>query len=472
LNSSTARALRSISALQRQGTGYTLFTMSNSRVRERELPVSGDSALSRKARTVAETAQRAGGRALLVGGYVRDALLGLDPKDADIEVYGIEAAALRKLLNRLGRVNCVGESFRVYKLVWHEGDERYELDVSLPRRDKKTGSGHRGFEVEGDPTASVEDAARRRDFTVNAILCDPLNGEIIDPFGGRADLENRVLRAVDAAHFAEDSLRVLRAMQFAARFEMTIDPQTVELCRGIDLSDLPRERIWGEWEKMLLKAEKPSMGLRAAQQLRVLEKLFPDLCAAMMYQAELLCATLDAAARERDGLAVPQQNALMLAAMGVFLERGESTSKRASERLLDQFGVWTLNGYDVRAQVLPLVEYSMTPAEWFERHNEITDGNMRRLSGKCEPVLLWKLARSRGQREAAAWLKERMCALGVKNGPPAPLLLGRHLLDMGLKPGPRIGEITRAVYEMQLDGKVSTEEEALAAARRLIDEEL
>ncbi|HEX8234506.1 MAG TPA: hypothetical protein VF600_00970 [Abditibacteriaceae bacterium] len=440
--------------------------MSN-RVLEGQLSISGDSALSRKAREVAETAQRAGGRALLVGGYVRDALLGLDPKDADVEIYGIEAAALRKLLNRLGRVNCVGESFRVYKLVWHESDERYELDVSLPRHDRKVGSGHRGFEVEGDPFATVEDAARRRDFTVNAVMWEPLSGEIIDPFGGRTDLENRVLRAVDAAHFAEDSLRVLRAMQFAARFEMTVEPQTVELCRSIDLSDLPRERIWGEWEKMLLKAKRPSIGLRTAQQLRVLEKLFPELRAAMMHQAESLCATLDAAAGERDGLSVPQQIALMLAAMGVFLEREESAAKRASEKLLDQFGVWTLNGYDVRAQVLPLVECAMTPAEWFERRNEISDGDVRRLAGKCEPILLWKLARSFGQREAAAWLEKRMRALGVESGPPAPLLMGRHLLEMGLKPGPRIGEITRAVYEMQLDGTVSTLDEALSAARKL-----
>ncbi len=226
--------------------------------------------LLQKARAIARAASERGGRALLVGGYVRDELLGLAPKDADLEVYGIEAGALREMLRRFGRVDCVGESFRVYKLVWHHragtgSTQRHELDVSLPRRDKKIGAGHRGFEVEGDPHATVEDAARRRDFTLNAILRDPFSDELIDPFDGRRDLENRVLRAVDAAHFGEDPLRVLRAAQFAARFEMTIEPATLELCRSIALDDLPKERIWGEWEKLLMKAARPSFGILAAE---------------------------------------------------------------------------------------------------------------------------------------------------------------------------------------------------------------
>ncbi len=239
------------------------------------MPVS--QSLFGKSQEIAHTVRERGGRALLVGGFVRDELLGLHPKDADIEVYGLEAEVLRGLLKRFGRVDCVGESFRVYKLAWWSKDERFELDISLPRRDKKVGAGHKGFEVEGDPHATIEDAARRRDFTVNAILKDPLTGEILDPFGGRADLENKVLRVVDAAHFAEDSLRVLRAVQFAARFQMQMEPHSIEICRAIDLSDLPRERIWGEWEKLLLKAPRPSRGLLLARELGVLQKLFPYL---------------------------------------------------------------------------------------------------------------------------------------------------------------------------------------------------
>lgn len=173
---------------------------------------------------IARAVQAAGGRAYLVGGLVRDRLMGSaeEARDYDLEVYGLDGASLRGLLERFGRVNAVGEAFTVYKV----GD----IDVSIPRRDSKTGSGHRGFTVEGDPSMSIEEASRRRDFTINAMLCDPLGGEVVDPWGGGADLKARRLRAVDPSTFVEDSLRVLRAMQFAARFEFTVDPATVSLC--------------------------------------------------------------------------------------------------------------------------------------------------------------------------------------------------------------------------------------------------
>jgi tRNA nucleotidyltransferase (CCA-adding enzyme) len=192
-----------------------------------------------KVRALAVAVREAGGRALLVGGCVRDALMGRAANDWDVEVYGVEPARLRALLEKFGRVDAVGEAFTVYKL-------GHDLDVSLPRRERKTGRGHRSFVIEGDPHMSVAEAARRRDFTINAILEDPLTGEMLDPYDGQIDLEKRVLRAVSRETFAEDSLRVLRAAQLAARFEFDIEAETVELCRAIDLSDLPAERIWGE----------------------------------------------------------------------------------------------------------------------------------------------------------------------------------------------------------------------------------
>src|SRR5690349_25056931 len=140
-----------------------------------------------------------GGRALLVGGCVRDELMGAQPKDWDLEVYNLEPARLREVLYQFGPVNVVGESFTVYKLGQH-------LDVSIPRRERKTGRGHKGFVIEGDPSMSVEEATRRRDFTINAILQDPLTSELIDPYHGRRDIEQRMLRAVSVETFAEDSL--------------------------------------------------------------------------------------------------------------------------------------------------------------------------------------------------------------------------------------------------------------------------
>ncbi len=187
----------------------------------------------------------------MVGGWVRDRLLGRPSKDIDLEVFGIPEEGLPALLAPFGRVEMVGQSFPVYKVV-PPADEG--IDVALPRRESKHGRGHKGFEVHGDPFMSLEDAARRRDFTVNAISWDPLTEGFEDPFNGRADLDRRVLRVVDQATFGDDSLRVLRAVQFAARFEFTLDEETQALCRTIALDDLPAERVWGEVEKLLLQA--------------------------------------------------------------------------------------------------------------------------------------------------------------------------------------------------------------------------
>jgi tRNA nucleotidyltransferase (CCA-adding enzyme) len=421
-----------------------------------------------KSQAIAHAVQARGGRALLVGGYVRDELLGLQPKDADLEVYGLEAELLRDLLKRFGRVDCVGESFRVYKLAWRSEGQRLELDISLPRRDKKIGAGHKGFEVEGDPHASVEDAAMRRDFTVNAILKDPLTGEILDPFGGRADLENKILRVVDAAHFAEDSLRVLRAVQFAARFEMQMETRSIEICRAIDLSDLPCERIWGEWEKLLLKAPRPSQGLLLARELDVLSRLFPYLESALARRGDELCLTLNGTAQEKTNLPYPQQVTLMLAGLGTFL------GWRGTTQLLDALNVHTLDGYNVRLAVIQLVGERKRISDWYRQEDTVSDRDFRFLSARVLPGLprlMVRLAKARGQLNAAAWFNQQMEELGIADAPPAPLLMGRHLLEMGFKPGPKIGEITKQIYFQQLSGEIETFDQAKQAVQAILNYE-
>ena len=219
---------------------------------------------------IAAAVRNEGGRALVVGGWVRDQLLGRRSKDVDLEVYGIQAERLRTLLTEFGPVNAVGESFTVYKVG--------EIDVGLPRRESKTSRGHRGFEVTGDPSMSVEEAARRRDFTVNAVAWYPLTGEYLDPFDGRRDLlERRVLRAVDSRTFPDDSLRVVRGMQFSARLALDMDAPPRALCRAIPLDDLPAERFWGEIEKLLLQAPQPSRRFTLGLDLGVISRLFPEL---------------------------------------------------------------------------------------------------------------------------------------------------------------------------------------------------
>jgi tRNA nucleotidyltransferase (CCA-adding enzyme) len=461
------------------------------------MPSPAPEKILRLARAVAE----AGGRALLVGGCVRDRLMGREVKDWDVEVYGVEPPALRELLARFGRVNVVGEAFTVYKL-------GHDLDVSLPRRERKTGRGHRGFYIEGDPSMSFEEAARRRDFTVNAILEDPLTGEVIDPFGGRADVGRKLLRAVSPDTFVEDSLRVLRAAQFAARFGFDVEEKTVELCRSIDLTDLPAERVWGELEKILLAAARPSVGFEWLDRLNVTPQLFPEVQALKGVpqeeewhpEGDVFVHTLLTCDRARElveDLDYPRRVTLMLAALchdfgkpsttefveGRIRSRGhEEAGVAPTLSLLDRLKVFTLDGYDVRAQAVALVRDHLKPGEFYRARGELTDGAFRRLARRCELELLYRVAKAdtlgrnapwvpRGRwftADPEDWFIERARALSVEQRPPAPILLGRHLLELGLKPSPLVGEIQRAVYELQLDGRVRTLEEARAAAQEIL----
>ncbi|MBR2534425.1 MAG: hypothetical protein IKE50_06580, partial [Erysipelotrichaceae bacterium] len=221
-------------------------------------------------RKIAEKVKDAGGRTFYVGGYVRDRLLSLENKDLDIEVHDITPEKLYAVLEELGKPKTVGSSFGVYNL------KGYDVDIAMPRKETTTGRGHRDFEITVDPFIGYEKAARRRDFTINAMMEDVLTGEVVDPFHGRDDLENRILRCVDPVTFVEDPLRVLRAAQFASRFEFAVDSQTVELCKTIDLSALSRERVEEELRKALVKGVKPSVFFETLRQMNQLDVWFPE----------------------------------------------------------------------------------------------------------------------------------------------------------------------------------------------------
>jgi tRNA nucleotidyltransferase (CCA-adding enzyme) len=442
---------------------------------------------------IAREADRLGGRALIVGGWVRDRLLGRVSKDIDLEIFGIQPDQLRALLTRFGPVNAVGESFTVYKVGG--------IDVSLPRRDSKTGEGHRGFTVEGDPAMSVEDAARRRDFTINAIAFDPLTGEYLDPFNGREDLRTRTLRAVDPQTFAEDSLRVLRAVQFAARFDCTLESGTRALCERIPLDDLPAERVWGELEKLLLQAQRPSAGFTLALDLGVIRRLFPELEALVGCPQEpewhpegdvwihTLMVVDEARTRIGDLEHAPKVT-VMLGALchdvgkpptTAFIDGRirsmdhEQAGVMPAARLLDRLNVYTLDGYDVRSQVLGIVAHHLKPLAFAKALPRAGDGAFRRLALKVDLELLGRVAESdcRGRAgefdcSGIRWFLERARELGVQHAAPEPLLLGRHLLALGVRPGPRVGVILREVYERQLDGRVTSIEEGIQAAREIL----
>jgi tRNA nucleotidyltransferase (CCA-adding enzyme) len=442
---------------------------------------------------IARSVRDAGGRALIVGGWVRDRLLGQTSKDVDLEVYGIPPARLRELLAGFGGVNAVGESFAVYKVAG--------IDVTLPRRESKTGRGHRGFEVTGDPHLTYEDAARRRDFTINAVAWDPLSDAYIDPFDGGRDLEARILRAVDSRTFGDDSLRVLRAVQFAARFELSLDADTRELCRRLPLDDLPAERVWGEIEKLLLRASRPSRGWEVALDLGVVERLFPEIQALVGCPQEAewhpegdvwvhTLMVVDQARMRIDDLERPQQIAVMLGAVchdlgkpptTAFLDGRirsidhEQAGVAPATAVLDRLNVQTVNGYDVRRQVLGIVAHHLKPGMFRQATTPVSDGAFRRLAQKVDLELLARVAKSdclgrAGTFDCSAmeWFVERARELGVQHAPPDPLVKGRHLLALGLTPGPRVGEVLRQIYEKQLDGSIATLDQGLELAGALV----
>jgi tRNA nucleotidyltransferase (CCA-adding enzyme) len=447
------------------------------------------------AEAMARAIASAGGRALIVGGWVRDRLLGSASKDVDLEVYGLQPGALRGVLEQFGPVNAVGESFTVYKVA--------DIDVALPRRESKSGRGHKAFTVEGDPSMPIADAARRRDFTVNAIAWDPLTGEYLDPFDGRGDLlDRRVLRLVDPQTFADDSLRVLRGIQLSARFGLEMEGSTREVCRRIPLDDLPAERVWGEIEKLLLLAPRPSDGFRLARDLGVVSRLFPELEALdgcpqepeWHPEGDVWVHTLMVVDRARtriDDLGHPQQVTVMLGAVCHDLGKPPTTAVvdgrirsmdheqagvAPTRQLLDRLNIHSIGGFDVRAQIEGIVAHHLKPLAFFKSSTPVGDGAFRRLAQKVNLELLARVAQSDCEGRLGnfdcsgiGWFLDRARALGVEHQPPAPIVRGRDLIALGVAPGPAMGELLRAIYEQQLDGRVASLDEGLTLARALLD---
>lgn len=220
---------------------------------------------------IAELVSEKNGRVYFVGGYVRDKLLNHESKDYDIEVHGIEPKDLGDILNKVGKKIQYGKDFGVYSLVGHN------IDIAMPRKEKQRGTGHKDFDIFVDPYIGTKKAAIRRDYTINSLMEDVLTGEIIDHFNGQDDLKNKIIRHVNNETFQEDALRVLRACQFASRFEYTIDPSTLELCKKMDLSHLSKERVFDEMAKALLKANKPSIFFNYLREMNHLDYWFKEL---------------------------------------------------------------------------------------------------------------------------------------------------------------------------------------------------
>lgn len=440
------------------------------------------------AREVARRVAEQGGRSFYVGGFVRDALLHRENKDVDMEVHGITPRQLEEILDALGQRMTIGESFGIFSLKGHS------LDIAMPRKEEARGSGHKDFAVFVDPFIGTEAAARRRDFTVNALMQDVLTGEILDHFGGEADLKAGVLRHVDDNSFTEDPLRVLRAAQFAARFALQPDPQTVILCSRMPLKHLPRERVEGELKKALLKAEKPSTFFEVLREMDQLDHWFPELKALIgvaqnpRYHSEgdvwkHTMMVLDEAAKLRHRAADPL--GFMLSALTHDFGKAVCTEEKDG----------VLHAYQHEIAGLPLaetflrritgetrrIEYVLNMVEYHMKPNTVAGARSapkvttRMFDRSVDPegLICIALADDRGRitqvpgTDHEAFLYERLEFF--RELMARPCVMGRDLIEAGLKPGVEFGEILQYAHKLRLAGipKDSALKQTLAYARKL-----
>ena len=437
-----------------------------------------------------------GAKAIIVGGSVRDYILGRDSKDYDIEVYGLETLEeLEKILQKYGKVNLVGKSFGVLKFVY----EGFEYDFSFPRIEKKVSSGHRGFDISIDGALNYKEAAKRRDFTINSLGYDIQKNKILDPYGGIDDINNLILRHINNKSFIEDPLRVYRGVQFCARFNLSMDKETKKLCKDMvnrgNLDELPKERVYEEFKKLLLKSKKPSIGFELMRQLGIIKRYFKplykiigvpqspkwhpegDVWTHTMMSLDAMASILE----NIDNLTQKDKLKLMFAILCHDLGKATTTKIIDGEiRALNhdiagveptqKFLEILTNEQDFIDSIKPLVRYHLMPSMLYKSNAK--DGAIRRLSTKVnikELILVAKadfLGRTTkeaklGVYEAGEWLLNRSKDLNILDKPPKPLIMGKDLITLGLKPSPKFKEILNKIYQMQLDGEIKNKNQAL-----------
>ncbi|MBR3200419.1 MAG: tRNA nucleotidyltransferase [Mogibacterium sp.] len=440
------------------------------------------------AERIAEYVREAGGRTFYVGGFVRDKLLGIDNKDVDIEVHGIEPQALFNILEMIGEPLTFGKSFGVFAL---KGED---IDIAMPRRERATGTGHRDFDVEVDPYIGTREAARRRDFTVNSMMEDVLTGELVDHFGGRRDLDEGVIRHIDPETFIEDPLRVLRGAQFAARFSFTIAPDTIGLCRGIDLSTLSKERVEEELKKAFLKADRPSIFFESLRTMDQLDVWFPELKQTIGLEQDPIfhpegdvwthtMEVIDRAAAFRDRVSDPYS--FMLLALTHDLGKIVTTEEKngrihAYEHeekgmpLVEAFVGRLTNEKDIKDYVFNMVPLHMRP-NVLAYSKPVMKSTNRMFDAAAAPAdLIWFAEADKpvvsgkdafsGDKE---FLLERLRL--YEDTMAKPYVMGRDLIEAGLDPGEDFGEILAYAHKLRLAGieKESALKQALTYARKM-----
>lgn len=436
---------------------------------------------------IAKRVAACGGATFYIGGCVRDKLREKENKDVDIEVHGVEPRQLEEILDALGKRIAIGESFGIYNL------KGYSLDIAMPRKEENRGRGHRDFDVSVDPHIGTYKASMRRDFTINALMQNVLTGEIIDHFGGIRDLQNGVIRHVNARTFIEDPLRVFRAAQFAARFGYAVSPDTVELCRTMDISALPRERVMGELQKALLKAGQPSVFFETLRRMNQLGTWFPELERQMgvaqnpRHHAEgdvwvHTMMVLDAAVRFRERASNPL--GFMLAAITHDFGKALCTKTIDGE----------IHAYRHETQGLPLIksfmnrltsekaltDYAMNLSEHHMRPNMLAAAGSsikstnRMFDESVDPEALICIAMSDelgriAARETVPYEDFLQARLSIyREYMSRPYVMGRDLIEAGLHPSANFSKYLDYAHKLRLAGveKESALRQTLAMARK------
>ena len=413
--------------------------------------------LPKRLLSIAGEIREAGGRAFLVGGWVRDALLGKDCRDYDVEVYDLTQDELVPILKKYGRTNLVGKAFGVIHLAM----KGLSLDFSFPRTESIVGYGHRGFVVHTDEKLSFKEAALRRDFTINAMGMELPELTLCDPYGGIDDLKKGLLRHVGPA-FVEDSLRILRGVQFASRFALTLAPETIELCKTLSLADLSIERLFEEFKKWLLKPGKPSLGLRAFLDIR-LNEFFPEVfplhdsweaLGEMLDNMEMARRKL-----ESEGNALSEAQAMEFA-FAAFLCGSPESSLKFLERITNETHL--LKIVPLLVQVYSELDFAIVDDAPALRRLAVKLGGLKLLCLLVKCTLREFYA---GDAAFPEKLWQAAAELDLIEAAPQPFLMGKMLMEMGFKPGKQMGEIIKQSFELQLDGKIKNAEDAMEWAK-------
>ena len=459
--------------------------------------------------TILTSLQNKGKMGLIVGGAVRDAILGIEPKDIDVEVYNISYDDLAKVLEPFGKLDFVGKSFGILKLVDKEGND---FDFSIPRRDSKVEDNNngrgRGFESTFDTDITPKEAASRRDFTINSLGYNPLTSEVYDFFGGLDDLETKTLRATSPA-FSEDALRVLRGMQFAARFDLTLDPETAQMASTLKDSQLTKERITGEWMKLFEKGKHPSKVIQFLIDTQWIDK-YPELKAIVDLPQEPewhpegtvdkhTGFSMDAAAilADQNNISGEDKAVLIMAALTHDFGKATTTkndikdgiprvtshgheveSGKLAQTFLESIGIKK----DLIAKVVPLAAHHMVHLTFDPKSKK---QNIRQIAEMLFPATIEQLqyviqsdmgGRPPLSNELPNSVKD-MIELSKKedvyNKKITPLITGQELMDnFPIKQGKLIGEALKYVYNLQLQGIVKNKTDAFMEVDKFLKNNL